>query len=211
MWRQWISALIDTLLPRHDTAERAARVTDRELAALMNPQVLKGAPWVHALFPYHDERVRALIKSVKYYGERKAAEKIARFAADYALELLAEKQTLSGWNQILLAPIPSSAARLRERGYNQAALFAEAVAVRLDGVIYDPLLLTRERRESQVHVTRSTRSKNIAGAFAAVPRVQNHFIILIDDVVESGATLKDARRALLSSGAKDVVAIAMAH
>ncbi|MCL9971912.1 MAG: hypothetical protein NBV63_00690 [Candidatus Pacebacteria bacterium] len=214
MWRALtlcVVAVFDTLLPRHPRATRARILSDEDIADLATPTVLPGHPWIHALLPYHDERVRSLVQAVKYYGERSVGDKVAPFAADYLTELVAEARALSGWENVVLAPIPSSAARLRERGYNQAALFARAIADRMPDVTYDDTLLTREDRTSQVHIARSQRKANMQGAFRAHSRARGRFVILIDDVTESGATLSDARRALLSSGALDVLAIAIAH
>ncbi len=211
MFRKSITALFNTILPRHPRAERAVRLTPEKLVTLFAPTTLRGAPWIHALFPYRDERIRSLVQAVKYYGERSVADKVAPFAADYLTELVAEARAFSGWEDVVLAPIPSSAARLRERGYNQAALFARAIADRMPDVTYDDTLLSREDRTSQVHVLRMLRKTNMQGAFRAHSRARGRFVILIDDVTESGATLSDARRALLSSGALDVLAIAIAH
>lgn len=208
--RRFIVALFDWVLPRHPHAAAALRVNDAELAELLNPQTLPGARWLHTLFPYHDERVRAVIKATKYYGEHAAADKLAVLAADYVIDLVHDLTTLEGWRDIVVVPIPSSKRRLRERGYNQVAFFARTIAERA-GLPYQPGLLTREERPSQVRVMRSRRKANIAGAFTATPEVQNKFVILIDDVAESGATLADSRRALLAQGAKDVLAIAIAH
>ena len=138
-------------------------------------------------------------------------QKFGALAADYLLEVLEEQRAFQGWGSAVIVPIPSSQKRLRERGYNQAARLAEAIVSNIDGVRYKPELLTREDRESQVQVERSKRVANIAGAFAASPAAKGLFIIIIDDVVESGATLADARRALLDAGVKGVIALAMAH
>lgn len=210
---RWIIALFDALLPRHAVAKRARAVTEEELGELMRPHTLTNKKWIHALWAYHDARVRAAIKAVKYYGETEVAERLGTLAADYLLELIEEKQSLGGWQDIVVVPIPSSKKRLRRRGYNQVELVASAILKRLDGVHYLPTVLAREERESQVHVARSLRRDNIKGAFRVqdAGAIQGRFIILIDDVVESGSTLTDAKRALLEAGAKDVLALALAH
>ena len=212
MWH-FLRSLIDTLLPPHADAALARAIADDELAELMQPRTLPTKPWVHVLWPYHDARVRAVIKAVKYYGEAQVAARVGVLAADYLLDVIADLTTLQGWRNVVLVPVPSSSKRLRERGYNQAARIAQAIAKNCDGVTYDESLLAREERVSQVRVMRSRRGANIKGAFYAPhpELVKNKFIILIDDVVESGATLTDARRALLAAGARDVIALALAH
>ena len=203
--------LLDAFLPRHVRAERALAVSPEILSELIAPVSLPKMKWVHALFPYRDERVRAIIQAVKYYGERQVVETVAPFAADYITELIDQKQRFEGWERISIVPIPSSPKRFRERGYNQAAFFAKRIAEQVTDATYDGTLLVRGERTSQVHVPRSERKSNMRSAFTAHSRARDGFFILIDDVVESGATLEDARRALKEAGARDVLAVAMAH
>lgn len=202
---------LDALLPRHGRARRALAVSPHVLSELIAPISLSKKKWIHALFPYRDERVRAIIQAVKYYGERQVVDTVAPFGADFVTELIDEKQRFEGWERVAIVPIPSSPKRYRERGYNQAALFAKRIAELVSDATYDEALLVREERTSQVHVPRSERKSNMHSAFTAHPRAQNGFFILIDDVVESGATLEDARRALLDAGARGVIAVAIAH
>ena len=206
-----ITAILNTILPRHARAERAVRVREAELQARFAPQIHPKYTWIHTLFPYRDELVRALIQAVKYYGEKELVARLAPYAADYCTDLIHDSTRLQGWEQVRIAPIPSSRSRFRERGYNQAALFARAIAARVPDATYTETLLTRLDRVSQVHVPRTKRAQNMDGVFTASHHAAGACVILIDDVVESGATLADARRALLDEGAKDVIAVAIAH
>jgi predicted amidophosphoribosyltransferase len=83
----------------------------------------------------------------------------------------------------------------------------------MESVEFEPSILKREERESQTHIPRATREGNVANSFF-VPdgtSVEGRHVILVDDVVESAGTMKDARRALLSAGAAGVFGIAIAH
>jgi predicted amidophosphoribosyltransferase len=214
MWRAltlFVVAIFDALLPRHPRAERARALSEREIADLVVHTTLPKHSWIHALLPYRDERVRALIQAVKYYGEQDVAEIVAPYGAECLMELVSEKRSFEGWGRAVIAPIPTSGRRLRERGYNQAAVFARAIHASFPEAQYDESLLTREERPSQVHLPRAARSVNMRGAFHASARASGRFVILVDDVVESGSTLCAAREALLDAGAKDVIAIAIAH
>ncbi len=210
MVRHLLAWLIDSVLPRHTDAERGRGVDVPKLGEKLSPRTLTALPWVHSLFSYQDTDVRAAIKALKYYGETNVAKTLGVLVADYALELLAERKALHGWRHVIICPIPSSAKRLRERGYNQAGLIAQ-VAAEIMEVQYEPHFLRRAERESQVHVDRSKRKDNMKGVFTALPTVSGMSVILIDDVVESGATLSDARRALVEAGAHHVIAITIAH
>ncbi len=211
MWRRVLLAILSAVLPRHPRAERAVRTDTRDIASLVTPTILPKAQWILALLPYRDERVRALIQAVKYHGEKDVAEKVAPYITDHLTELLTQKMQFEGWHHVLLVPIPTSPQRLRERGYAQAELYARAVAARTPDIRLDESLLVRDDRVSQVRVPRTLRHTNIRGAFRAASSAHGAYIILLDDVVESGATLTDARRALLDAGAQGVIALAVAH
>jgi|SRR5438477_6521966 len=99
----------------------------------------------------------------------------------------------------VVAPIPLHASRLRERGYDQAALLARHAA-RAWGLPVR-LLLTRVRSTSQqVGQDRRRREQNVRGAFRATP-VGDLRVCLLDDVLTTGATAAEAARALLRAGA----------
>jgi predicted amidophosphoribosyltransferase len=203
-------AILDALLPPHEDVRIASAVTAPGLAALASPRTVRG---VFAIFPYQDRRVRAMVRAIKYYGEAGVLEPLGAIAAEHLVGLL-EDENLEK-RKTIIAPVPSSPARLRARGYNQAERIARAIHKHLPAgfpVEYIPNLLAREDRETQVHAHKS-RSENIKGAFYAVgpERVKDARVILIDDVVKTGATIRDATRALKAAGAKSVIAFAISH
>lgn len=107
-----------------------------------------------------------------------------------------------------LVPMPLSDARLKERGYNQAALLARRLGHRLGLPMEDGWLLRTTDRERQTALPREQRLSNLRGAFAVEPlalaRLRGRRIALIDDVMTTGATLAEASRTLLSAGAVQV-------
>jgi ComF family protein len=112
----------------------------------------------------------------------------------------------------LLVPVPLHARRLRRRGFNPAGELARAVARGLR-VRRDPLALRRVRdTPSQTGLDRPARRRNVRGAFAARARwTAPPTVWLVDDVVTTGATLREAARALRRAGARRVVAICAAR
>lgn len=207
------STLLDAVLPPHEDVQKARAITPKELGALLSPHAA-GAGWISALFPYRDPRIRALIRAVKYHGEEKALAPAAATLGEYLLQTISEKKLLSGWQHPLVIPMPASPRRLRERGYNQAERIAKAAFPPLGSAAELSLrALAREDRKSQVSVNRTKRNENIRNAFYVpdVSLVSGKYVILVDDVVESGSTFSDARRALRAAGAKGVIGIALAH
>jgi predicted amidophosphoribosyltransferase len=111
---------------------------------------------------------------------------------------------------VVLVPIPLGTARLRTRGYNQAAVLAEALGSALHlGVDAGALERVRETAR-QTDLPPSARLANVQGAFRARWRGQA-VPVLVDDVFTTGATLRAAAEALLDGGAREVRAVTFAR
>lgn len=112
----------------------------------------------------------------------------------------------------LIVPVPLSAERLAERGYNQAALLARGLADRWSFRLA-PRALSRVRAtRSQVGLSRADRRLNVEAAFTADHRrVRGRAILLVDDTCTTGATLQDCARALKTAGAGAVHGLAIAQ
>ena len=143
---------------------------------------------------------RALVHALKYRGwEAVAAPMAARMAA---LELPPDAAAEAE----LVVPVPTSAARLRERGYNQAELLARGMA-RISGRALAPGLLERTRASgSQTALHPTERRANVARAFAVPPgraaELCGEHVIVVDDVWTTGATSLACVSALLEAGAR---------
>jgi ComF family protein len=110
----------------------------------------------------------------------------------------------------LVVPVPLHPRRLRERGFNPAAVLAREVA-RAVGAQHAPRGLGRVRdTPSQTGLDRRARRRNVAGAFRCTRRMPST-VWLVDDVATTGATLCECARALRRAGARRVVAICVAR
>jgi ComF family protein len=108
----------------------------------------------------------------------------------------------------MLIPVPLHRLRLWHRRFNQAGLLAREVS-RHTGLTYEPLLLVRRKHTAhQVGLSRKERARNLQGAFAVPKAHREHIrgkhIVVIDDVLTSGATSEAAARTLLRAGAARV-------
>lgn len=112
----------------------------------------------------------------------------------------------------LVVPVPLGKKRYKERGYNQAALLASALSGRL-GLRCRPKAAKRiKETKSQVGLDIDQRRENVAGAFWADDRlVSGKNILLIDDVLTTGATLDSCSQALKQAGAAKIVTLTLAR
>ncbi|PYU23163.1 MAG: hypothetical protein DMG32_16745 [Acidobacteria bacterium] len=113
----------------------------------------------------------------------------------------------------VVVPVPAHALRLRERGYNHAELIAEPLARSL-GLPCRSYLLVRSRpRADKLRLTMRERWRSVRGAYTIRQglRVDNLRVLLVDDVLTTGATLDACSRALRKGGAAKVVALTVAR
>ena len=102
--------------------------------------------------------------------------------------------------------MPLHGSRLRERGYNQSVLIARAMARVLDLSVEDRALKRVRATETQTNLDSVERGANMAGAFRSRrrDRVRERRVLLVDDVVTTGATANACAEALLEAGASEV-------
>lgn len=160
-----------------------------------------------AAVSYDDPVVRELVHVLKYKGVRSAAVPLGTLIVRH-LKLAAPQGYFAG---AVVVPIPLSAKRKRERGYNQAEAIAKAVAEELRLPLLPDLLRRVRHTAPQTEVkSREERLKNILGSFAA-ENARGKSIILVDDVTTTGATMSEAVKTLTAAGARRVVAVAAAR
>jgi ComF family protein len=113
----------------------------------------------------------------------------------------------------LVVPVPTTSQRRRRRGYNQAELLAESFAERTGRAVRRPLVRRSEGR-SQTSLTPAERRENVRDVFAPSPSdadVVGARVLLVDDVLTTGATACEAAATLSSMGASRVTLVAFAR
>ncbi|SRR6266702_1959834 len=155
---------------------------------------------VRAVTPYQGV-AKALIWRLKFGRAQAAARDIA---------LLLQLPPEAGHAR-LLVHVPTATSRVRQRGYDQARLIARRVSA-LHGIAYVPALV-RHGQQRQVGMSGEARREQLRGAFrVALPKVvSSKHVILIDDVLTSGASLESAAAALKQAGAWRVDACVFAQ
>lgn len=155
----------------------------------------------------YDDASRPLLLGFKHGDRTEAAPPFAAWMARSGAELLAGAE--------VVAPVPLHWRRLLARRYNQAALLAWPLAAAAGAPAAPDLLLRRRATPSQGRLSRAERQRNVAGAFAVNPRraaaLQGRRLLLVDDVMTTGATVSACARAALRAGAASVDVLVLAR
>ena len=150
--------------------------------------------------------VRDSIRRYKFKGRQGYHKAYGKLVAQCVHDHLAGKYDLITW-------VPLSEKRRRERGYDQAFLLASAAALELGDVAVETLRKSRHTDAQSGLEGEAERRANVLGAYAAVDPelLAGKRVLLIDDVVTTGATFSECARVLRTMGAKDVVCAALAR
>jgi ComF family protein len=150
---------------------------------------------------------RRALHALKYDGERRLAPPLGA--------AIARRWSRAGAGGEALVPVPASPDRVRDRGYDQAVLLANEAGRRLRLPVHPALERTRATT-AQFDLDRAARAANLGGgAFRVVERrredVAGRWVVLVDDVATTGATLAACAFALLDAGAAAVSAVTVAR
>lgn len=165
------------------------------------PAELSRARYAHVLAPPATDLIHAL----KYEGWGELAALMGGVMAHTAREHLPRPEHRGGSRVVV--PVPTTDRRLKARGYNQARLLAEVVAGEL-GLPILGALVRRKAPTSQTTLSPRARRENVRDAFDAVHGLRGAHVLLVDDVLTTGATAGEAARTLTGAGAGDVSLVA---
>jgi ComF family protein len=177
-----------------------------------HPNVVGRCRWCDLLPPYvHAARSvcwaaghigLGIVHALKYQGwHRIAAEMADRMARlDWPLDVVEERRAI--------VPVPLSARRERERGFNQSRRLADALGPRWETPVWTDVLVRTRHTETQTRLAPGERRRNVTGAFGTTSAARNLLrgahVVIVDDVVTTGATLNACAAALCDGGARIV-------
>ncbi len=218
--------ILDTIAPPDLAVRAVENMTVEEFIQstvdkAKNPKPIEGV--IH-LFPYRteSETVRTALVTIKTYYNPRLVKLIAEATYQMLLKKLPEKFFINSENtRFILIPVPMTRKSIRARGWNQCELICKEIA-RFDAASSQPIFEYRDDiimkvRETadQVGHGRAGRFENLRDSCAVHTEkadiLHNRDVIVLDDIVTTGSTLSEARRALLSAGARGVICVAVAH
>ena len=148
----------------------------------------------------YEGALRETVHLLKFKGVKRLARPVA--------ELLAELPLPAADG---IVPVPLHSSRLREREFNQTALIGAHLSKLLGVPLLHDVLEKVRGTAPQTDVTGKERLKNVKNAFAAVSDMEGRRIIILDDVITTGATVNECARVLRIAGAGSVTALALAR
>jgi len=173
---------------------------------------------VHYLFKYKNKFVKQAIWEMKFKRNKQVAEFFGKFMAVEILENIDIRKNY------LLIPTPIHKKRRVERGFNQCEWLCKEIMKNLEenggnstsSIKYSAkILLRKEYTTKQSWSNKNEREKNLKGVFQVSEKFQSEIvgakIILIDDVLTTGSTIREMHRTFSKSGASEIISIVVAH
>ncbi len=154
---------------------------------------------VCALGYYHDPMIRKVVTTLKFSGATELQKELCHW--------IASVKSVSVSADAILVPLPLSDERMREREFNQAEVIAKAwkTAWKIKNPIRTDVVIRKKDTKAQSSLPHKggMRAKNICGAFTCTKKPPKR-VILVDDVLTTGATAAEATRVLISTGTESV-------
>lgn len=212
-----LNLILDFLFPRSSPVISIENMSADEIVRKIPKAREIDESGMKALFDYRNELAKQAIWEIKYRRNERILSAFCALFYEYIIDELADAALFSDFKNTILAPIPSSKNRLKERGYNQCELIAKELDL-IDGgknfTVIKNILEKIKDSPSQTSVkNRSERLQNLKGCFVVgnPEKIREANIILIDDVITTGATMSEAKKTLLDAGARQVMSFALAH
>lgn len=204
-----VCSFCDSLIPQQENqlTRFVCRACESDLPFRLNAEIYPGhTPFLLAVSFYYEEPLLLALRQLKFHGRTDFAPALAPY-------LYGTYQRLNLSCDVIV-PMPLHQKRLRQRGYNQAGLLGQALAALLQIPLLEDALLRIHASERQSECKgREEKLANVQGIFRLnkqlVPALQKRRVLLLDDIVTSGATMTEAGLCLQEKGV-DVLGMACA-
>jgi len=154
---------------------------------------------------YHGGIAQKLLHQIKYKGEQDLGEYLGRMFIQH----LGKEAAYN--NVEIIVPVPLHKSKLRNRGYNQSEVLAKGMADVLGVGVESSSVVRIKKSETQTRKDRAARWQNVSGIFAVTnDNLQGKHVLLVDDVITTGATLEACGEKILAAGASSLSVAALA-
>lgn len=219
IFRLFYETILDAIFPK-DKYELEVLSLPKEEAFAVLPKAPEYNPKedfqnMYSVFSYKDEKVKKLIWALKYKESKQAAD-ICAFVLAKKIEGTINTNT----NNILILPMPIAEKRRRERGYNQCEIMLDEMKVYKQNKNLLKRIQYLKRQTDKDKAERQESAKNLFEIdIEEFSKLQDEYreglaniqIIIVDDVITTGSTMKEAMKVLRDVGFKNVIGISIAH
>lgn len=215
--------IIDSLFPISNDDRLLFSYTPEQAFKILPPAPPSPIPHTHSIFAYKNDLVTRLVWNIKYKKSEKAV-KIGGYALYKNLPMCRFRsdelqRTEADIGKTIVIPIPITTKRRKERGYNQCELLLDEMKL-LD--TENKLIIRKDLLERVQHLSRQTlknreeRLQSAKGIFAVNENSVKEIgletpIVIVDDVITTGSTIKEAMETLREFGFKNVIGISLTH
>ena len=210
IWR----AIKDALVPEDKVIEKLLKSSPSDMRMLLPKTSAIPLPHTYSLFSYKNASVRACVLAIKYKRHKEMISRMAAYLYEDMFDLLSDIMLFEGERKIILIPMPASKRRMKKYGFNQCEDLCREISKLGDffKLETDTLLKSRET-ESQTKFAKSERLKNVEGSMVVrgTEKIKDQTVVVVDDVYTTGATTKEARRALKGAGARRAISFTLGH
>lgn len=216
-FKKWVEGIVeliqDLLVPEDLKIQKLLNLPAGTMRDLL-PKSPVYSKDIFVLFDYQNKVVRLIVKSIKYKNNANLRRRVAGYLYEEIIDLASEIALFDGAPP-LLVPMPMSKKEKRNRGFNQCEELVKEIKKLGEEnieVSYNTLKKVRET-ERQTKLSREKRMENVRDSMIARSPTSGQIktVIVLDDVYTTGASLSEARRALLASGASRVIGLFIAH
>jgi len=211
-----LESALSLILPKEQNILKIESLSEEFIANELPRANETNNPRFKAVFHYKDKTVRQAIWEIKYRGNRKILEKFVKALYEFILEEISDEILFNNFHSPILIPIPASKSSLKERGFNQCEIIVKELC-KIDGgknfsANLKSLRKIKETKHQSKTRNKTQRLKNLEGCFeASTEKIKGKCVILIDDVITTGATMNEASKTLKKAGAKRVIGFAIGH
>lgn len=172
-----------------------------DLSSICKDCIKKSPPFSKVInFGLYEGVLAEAINQLKFYGIKRISKPLAKLLSKLPIPVI------DG-----IVPVPLHIKSLRERGFNQSLLLAIYLSKVLHVPILMDILIKKKETPPQIGLSAKERLHNIRSAFTVRGDVKGLVVLLVDDVMTTGATVTECSHELLKSGARDVFVLTLAR
>ncbi len=211
-----IEYILSLILPKDEKILEIENMSEENIfQKIPKSECLKNQK-IKSIFKYKNEITKTVIWEIKYKKNKKIIKKFSKILYEFILEEFSNEMIFSNFKNPLLIPVPMSKNDFKKRGFNQSELMVmEIKKLDINNLFEftpDLILKTKDTTHQSKLKNKEERLKNLNGCFSINNNIiNNRNIIIIDDVVTTGATMSEIFKILKEAGAKKIIGFSLAH